>query len=419
MNRVRSALGWETGGQEAGAVTNAPENDNAGALGDVRVIDLSTSMAGAWCTRLLADFGADVVMVEPPGGSPLRRLAPSDGNGDSIPARYVHANKRSIILDLGQPNGRRALSRILRNSDIVVESGHPGSLDGYGVGLDELEQRWPKLILASITPHGQDGGREQRPGNDLTAYAQSGWASINGLAHREPLKGSGFSASYVAGIAAYGAVVTALNVRDGDGHGQRVDVAEVEALAAAFAPVALRGQYQATVPPRKATMDLTTGPVPVKDGHFALTISRAHFWRDAMNLLGLPDLAEDRRFDAGLYRQQHKEQYVERTQEQMAQWDKMALFDALATLRVVAGPVLTMDELASNEHLSARGYFSTPADDPQAPQYPGAPFKLSAAPWALRRRAPRPGEHSVRVLREVAGYTDDWVGAMAESGALG
>ncbi len=400
-------------------MTNAPDSTAPRALDDVRVVDLSTSMAGAWCTRLLADFGADVVMVEPPGGSPLRRLAPFDGEGGSIPARYVHANKRSIILDLEQSDGRRALSRILRNSDIVVESGRPGSLDGYGVGLDELEQRWPKLILASITPHGQDGGREQRPGNDLTAYAQSGWASINGLADREPLKGSGFNASYVAGIVAYGAVVTALNVRDDDGHGQRVDVAEVEALASAFSPAGLRGLYQAQVPPRKTRMDMTTGPVPVKDGHFALTISRAHFWRDAMNLLGLPDLAEDRRFDAGWYRQQHKEEFVERTQEQMAKWNKMELFDALATLRVVAGPVLTMDELASNEHLSARDYFSTPTDDPETPRYPGAPFKLTATPWSLRRRAPRPGEHSVRVLREVAGYTDDWVGAMAESGVLG
>jgi crotonobetainyl-CoA:carnitine CoA-transferase CaiB-like acyl-CoA transferase len=157
----------------------------------------------------------------------------------------------------------------------------------------------------------------------------------------------------------------------------------------------------------------------VRDGYFALTMSRAHFWRDAMNALGLSELAEDRRFDAGWYRREHQDEYVPRVHERMAQRGKMELFDALAALRVVAGPVLDVGELHENEHLRERGAYVRPADDADGPEYVGAPFRMSATPWALERRAPRPGEHAARVLREVAGFTDDWVGALAEQGVLG
>ena len=177
---------------------------------------------------------------------------------------------------------------------------------------------------------------------------------------------------------------------------------------------------------RKPGIDITTGPVPVADGHFALTISRAHFWRDAMNLLGLTDLAEDERYEAGWYRQRHKEEYVGRVQERMAEWNKMDLFDELAVRRVIAGPVLEMPELASNEHLRERGYWTTAEDDPDGLEYPGAPFVMHETPWSLRRRVPRVGEHTLDVLRRVANVTDDHllylldhgiVGALEDSGA--
>jgi len=375
--------------------------DTPRALDDLFVVDLSTTVAGAWCSRLLADFGADVVLVEAPGGSPVRRLAPFAEDGTSITAEYVLANKRSIELDLETAEGRDELSRLVARADVVIESGKPGDVARLGAGLDDLEAQHPALILTSITPDGQTGPRAGLPGNDLTDYALSGWASINGLADREPLKGSGLFGSMVAGVAAFGATLTALAVRDRDGRGQHVDVSEAEALTVTFSPQGLRSLYAGAPQRRRAVLDMTGGPVPVKDGHFALTISRAHFWRDSMNLLGLPELAEDHRFDASWYRQQHKDEYVPQVQERMAQWTKMDLFDALATLRVVAGPVLTMAELYANEHLRARGFFVRPEDTPDAPEFPGAPFKMSATPWALKRRAPRAGEHGAEVRAEL------------------
>jgi len=391
------------------------------ALDDIRVLDLSDSAAGAWCTRLLADFGADVITVEPrAGGHPLRALAPFTGDGRSIPALYMLANKRSIAIDLDEPRAGNLLSRLIRRTDVIVESFTPGRLAELGMSFDTLEQRRGGMILCSITPHGQTGERAAEPGNDLTAFARSGWASINGRADREPLNGSAFQASYQAGIAAYGAIVAALLHRDShDNEGQHIDVALDEVLASTCAPATVRTQYTGDPLGRREKSDITTGPVPVADGHFALTISRAHFWRDAMNLLGLEDLAEDERWAAGWYRQQHTDEYVPRVEAKMAGWKKMELFEELAVRRVVAGPVLTMPELRENEHLAARGFWAAAENDPNGPVYPGAPAQLSASPWQLARRMPRHGEHTFAVFREVGGITEDHLLGLFESGVIG
>ncbi|MBM3139107.1 MAG: CoA transferase [Chloroflexi bacterium] len=392
----------------------------AKALDDLRVLDLSTSYAGAWCTRLLGDFGADVVMLEPRAGHQLRRLAPFAPDGRSIPALYVQANKRAVAMDVEDGRARPLLEALLREADVVVESYAPARLAQLGLDHAALERLRPGVILCSITPHGQSGELAGVPGNDLTAFARGGWASINGSADREPLNGSAFQASYGAGLAGYAGIVSALVWRDGHpGEGQHVDVAEVEVAASTFAPALLRSLYHAEPHPRRVSADIAAGPVPVADGHFALTISRAHFWRDAMTLLGLHDLAEDQRWEAGWYRQQHREEYVTRVQERMAGWKKMELFDELAVRRVVAGPVLTMEELVANPHLAARGFWAKAADDPDGPTYPGAPFKLPASPWGLERRAPHPGEHTLEVLGALPGVDEPRLRALLDAGVIG
>jgi formyl-CoA transferase len=138
-----------------------------------------------------------------------------------------------------------------------------------------------------------------------------------------------------------------------------------------------------------------------------------------MNLLGLDDLAEDERWGAGWYRQQHTDEYVPRVEAKMAGWQKMALFEELAVRRVVAGPVLTMPELRENAHLAARAFWTAAENDPGGPTYPGAPAKLSATPWRLARRMPRHGEHTFAVFREVGGVTEDHLLGLFESGVIG
>lgn len=363
------------------------------ALEDVRVVDFSSGVAGAWCSRMLADFGASVVMVEPPGGSPIRGLAPFSTDSRSILASYVLANKQSAVLDVVDDAQLLLLRRLIARADILVSDAPPSSLDRLGLKYEALGQ--PDLIMAHVTSFGMTGELAETPGNDLAVAAMSGWASINGLADREPLKPSGWQSSFCAGTATYAAILAALHHRDlHPGEGQEVDIAEVEVMAAAFAPALLGAMYSGENRGRRKELDMTGGPVPVADGYFALTISRAHFWRDAMNVLGLTDLAEDPRWEPSYYRAAHKDEYVHRVEAAMHEWTKMELFEELASRRVVAGPVLTMEDMAGNDHLRSRGFWVKPPEGQASIEYPGPSFRMSETPWELRSEAPSPGEHS-------------------------
>ena len=373
------------------------------ALDDLRVLDVSTSMSGAWCSRLFADFGADVIAIEPPEGSPLRSLEPRDTSGTSIPAAYVLANKRSGVLDPRAEDDRERLRRLAVDCDVIVESAEGGSLEAWGLDYEELQAAVSGLAVVAITPHGLTGGRAGRPGNDLTAWAQSGWASINGLAARESLKGSGFVASYIAGVAAYGAAISAIVHRDRGGEGQRIDVAEAEALLEIFGP-ALLGAAFGGPRTRRARMDITgTSPAPVRDGYFAIRFPGNDRYRDSLIALGLIEEADDPRWESPAAR--GSEEFVELVQRKMLEWDRMDLFEALSTMRISGGPVLTMGELMGNEHLRARGYWVRPLDASEGPEYAGAPAILSRTPWSLRRRPPTPGEHSEEILANAEGTT--------------
>ena len=356
------------------------------ALAGIVVLDLSRRPAGAWCTRLLADFGADVILAEPPGGHPLRHTGPFGPDGTSVPAAYMLANKRSVVLS--STDDRDAL---LRRAHVLVDDALPGD------ALDDSRaaQINPNLIVCSITPYGQGGARAHLPGNDLTINALSGWASVNGRTDREPLKSSGYQASYQAGTMAYGAIVCALIEQHANASGgQHIDIAELEVMCATFAPGLLRSQLQGDAQKRRSQIDLTSGPVPVRDGHFSLPLTRPHFWRLAMELLELPDLAHDEMLQKTWYRMLHKEQFVDRVHEAMRDWNRQDLFDRLSELRVIAGPVLTMAELGDNPHLQARGFFTQPEQpDAHSIAYPGAPAQFSASPWRLRRGLPALGEH--------------------------
>ena len=162
-------------------------------------------------------------------------------------------------------------------------------------------------------------------------------------------------------------------------------MSETEALLSIFSAAFLHGQYTGAPFPRRDAIDVYGSfPVPVADGHFALMIGLGDRWRHAMIALGLPELADDERW-ATRPRAERDPELAERIQARMLEWDKMELFDSLAVMRVIAGPVFDMAELHENDQLRARDYFVRPPEAPDGPEYPGPPVKLSATPWSLRR----------------------------------
>ncbi|MEE8245277.1 MAG: CoA transferase [Pseudomonadales bacterium] len=206
------------------------------ALHAIRVLDVGTRVSTAWCARLFAGYGAEVVSVEPADGHPLRRHPPFDASGNSIPARYVLAGQRK-----GDPE---QLDGLVEQADVIVTSALPGE----PLEPQALVARNPKALVCAITPHGLTGSRAGLPGNELTANARSGWASVNGLQGREPLKGSGYQASYQAGTFAFGVAISALIEQlANDSAGQVIDIGESDVLVSTFSPAPLRYQYSGFV----------------------------------------------------------------------------------------------------------------------------------------------------------------------------
>ena len=372
-----------------------------GALSGLRVLNLGSSLSAAWCARTLADYGADATTVEPPGGTALRRLGPLGPDGESIPAAYALSNQRSLILDLARDADRAALRRLAADSDVVLESRAPGVLDDAGASFEELCGERPGLILAALTPHGLTGPRAGQAGNDLTAFARSGWAA-NQRARRR--------------AAAQGRASCRLALRRANGRGGGAGGPARARLERARATRRPRGdgRPRRDVRPRsrrtrstRASWSSATsswfrdplqGPLPAADGYFHLMLGRSDFFRLALHILGLPELAEDARFESRAARLELAEEWVPSVRERVAAREKLELFEALTSARVVAGPVLDAAEIAANEHLAARGFFVQPEGG--GPRMPGPAARLSATPPRLRRPAPAPGADDASLLRE-------------------
>jgi crotonobetainyl-CoA:carnitine CoA-transferase CaiB-like acyl-CoA transferase len=392
----------------------------AGALSDLRVLDLSTEVAGPYCARLLGDFGADVIKLEPAGGEPGRGLEPLvEGLPEAERSAFftfLNTNKRGVCIDLDSTQGQALFRALARSADIVVESFAPGHLDERRIGYDLLDAARPGIILTSTTPYGETGPWRDRDGSDITAFALSGWADINARGGGPPLKGSGHQASFVAGVAGFLATLAALIHRDRTGEGQHVDVSALEALTEIYGPRFLGAQHGGNIdrPMSPGATDFMAGPVPCRDGYFSLTLSRAHFWRDAMNELGLPDLATDDHFWG---RQSRRAELAPRIEPAIAGRGKYELFERLSTLRVVSGMVLNSQELYENPHVRDRGFF-VEVEQPGIGrvEMPGAPFKMTATPASYRRPAPRPGEHTDEVLQEVLGLSQEDIAGMRTTG---
>ena len=360
-----------------------------GPLREITVTDLSNSVSGAWCSRLLADYGADATMIEELSGHLVRSLNPRTEDGTGVLEEWFLANKRSILCEPSDEYSRaQVLNRIVK-SDIVI-------LPEQGSRFEEMLSGllFSSQVRVSISPHGSAGDLSAMPGNDLTNAARSGWASINGTLGQAPLKPSGWQTSYCAGTFAALGAISALRKRALTGNGVLLDISELDTAVSALSPGFLQSQYSGDPVRQSPANDLSGGPVRIADGYFALTLSRAHFWRDAMTLLGLTDLAEDPQWQSQLNRRERKAEYMERVIDAMSSWRKEKLFDELALRRVVAGPVLNMQELAENKHLQGRNFWQQVGDVAAGKIFPGPAAKMSITPISTRKLAPAIGENT-------------------------
>ena len=300
-------------------------------LEGLRVLDLSTEIAGPYATKLLVDAGADVIKVEAPGaGDPLRRWTAS---GTALPEgedgalfRFLNASKRSIALDLEGASGRETLLDLAASADLVIESFGPGVMQRLGLDLEALQARNPALSLVSISPWGGTGPWAERPCTEFTLQAATGSTGYRGLRDRPPVAAGGRLGEWIAGsFAAPGAVAAWLSARN-TGTGQHVDLSIFEAMLLCLTIYHdLNGQWVEGPLPRAIEIPSIE---PARDGWVGFCTITGQQWKDFCALIGRPDVGEDQRFFSGAQRMEH----LATMQEMIHGWTRERTVDEIVEI---------------------------------------------------------------------------------------
>jgi crotonobetainyl-CoA:carnitine CoA-transferase CaiB-like acyl-CoA transferase len=359
---------------------------SATALGAFRVFDLSESIAGQFCCRMLADYGADVTLVEPPQGSATRRLPPFGQQGDeSTSPLFHHLNlgKNSLIVDGITPQGRDVLGDLAKVADVFVV---PAGFDR--AALRQLNSR---LIVAVVSPFGEDGPKRDWRGTEMIYQAMSGMMIQNGRNDREPLYGVGERASYCAGIATYSAILSALLVRERTGIAQEVAIDIAHTLASMTYPFALQYAYNGTLEGRDERIRPLV-EVECADGWMAIFI-RANGFAAMCEGLDAPELITDPRFATGEARRDNFKELIAEVQGRVRNRKAGDVVNALALRRVVAACCFKPTQLGPDApHLKARDYWQTVPTPSGVRLALGPQFRMSRTPRRAPTAPPAPGE---------------------------
>ena len=382
------------------------------ALDNVRVLDLTQHIAGPYATRLLADFGADVIKIERPGGDIARQLGPFKGN-EPHPEKsglffYLNCNKRSVVLDLATTAGKEAMAALAETADIVIESFGPGTMESFGMGYDFFRAIKPELPVVSISNFGQDGPYRDYKLTDLTLYAFAGEMYSMGETDREPVKMAGTAALFESGAAAAVGIMGTLFASNRHGIGQHTDIALAEthfggvdrrhATAIAF-------QFSGRKSLRVASHGggMPQGIYPCADGYVDFTNAGLRPDRVA-EMLNHAEWLNDPRFSDPAQRMNPL--VIEEWNGNFIVWcierTKREIWEEARRAKVLCGPMFTMEDLFTDEHFRNRGFWTNVEHEALGEvTIPGRPLIMQKGGWQLRRAAPLLGQHTNEVLAEV------------------
>lgn len=386
-----------------------PEEPQEG-LASLRVLDLSSGIAGAYCSKLFAGYGADVIVIEPPSGSPLRRHGPFAG-GEPHPDTgavwlYLAANKRSVTLDIASATGRRIFRRMVEEANVIVEDMPPGRMASLGLGFSDLRDIKRRIILVSITPYGQSGPRAAWQGVNLTALAASGQMALTGDPDREPLASGGSQADYQAGLNAFAAAAIAAQNADALEVPQHIDISIQECAASVLELYLPWWSYlKRDISGRKGNvLSSMVGVFPARDGYIGLHVMPRN-WPGLARAMDRPGLIEDPRFRDNYSRLQHNDELEAIVYAWAGSQSAKELYRQAGAARVPIAFVHSIADLLESEQLRHRAYFQE-IDHPAAGRltYPGPPFRMSDTQWNAGR-APLLGEHNDEIYCGEMGLT--------------
>jgi crotonobetainyl-CoA:carnitine CoA-transferase CaiB-like acyl-CoA transferase len=373
-------------------------------LGGRRVLELADS-SGAYCGKLFADLGADVIKVERPGGDPARWVPPFWGDEPhpqrSLPFLYLNANKRSLELDLSSAAGRARFRELALEADVLIETLPPGELDRLGLGWEALRGPRPDLVLTSITGFGQTGPHRAYRSSDLIAMAASGAMHVIGSPEDPPVRLAGAQANVMASACAAAASLIALRHSARTGRGQHVDISMQEtAISASTICGVGKWLEDGIVPKRLGTgliASVPSGAYPCKDGSVYLMVNRPAHWKALAQWIhevtGNREVLDSMFDGPSSARVPYRELLDLFISEMTARMSAQEVYREAQRRHIAITPLNGAADVARDLHLAARGYFVELEHPGQGTlRYPGPPYRLSATPWRLERPAPRPGE---------------------------
>jgi formyl-CoA transferase len=375
------------------------------ALEGLRVLDLTQDAAGPFCAMLLADMGADVVKVEPPGGDARRATDLTLAPGVSAPFLAVNRNKRGLVLDLTQPDGLTILKRLVATADVLVESYRPDAPQRRVVEYDALSAINPRLIYCSVSGFGRTGLYAERDGDDLIAQAMSGVMSATGSEGGPPAKVGVPITELGAGLFGVFGILCAVRARHLTGRGQRVDTSLFEAGLALSAWEATEYWFTGQLPRGLGTAHRLNAPYQAfraSDGHFTVGAANDNLFPRFCALLGLGHLVQDPRFDSVARRLENRvvlEPLIEMVTAQQPRAHWLARCEEAG---VPAGPIYSVPEALDNIHANARGMVQElPHPTLGRVKALGNPVKMSATPPVMASAGPALGEDTDAILGEL------------------
>lgn len=393
-----------------------------GPLAGIRVLEMGSTVAGPFCGRLLADFGAEVIKVEDAGGDPVRTMG-KRFHGVSLYAASIFRNKSIVSIDLRKPEGQALAADLAAKSDVVVENFRPGGLEKWGLGYAQLSARNPRLVMARISGFGQDGPYSQRAGYGVIGEAVSGLRHLTGDEDRPPSRVAVSMTDYITGLYAAFGVTLALFARERTGKGQCIDAALYECAFSFMEPWIPAFQKLGHVANRCGSRLPESTPNNLYasgDSQFIhITAMGDAVFRRLVHAMGEPGLAEDARFRAATDRSANHEALDDLIARWAAKHPLAHLEKLLADAGVPATRIFTIADIFGDRHYRARNTIVEAPDD----QLGGVAManvvpRLSATPGRVRHAGRRTGQDTRRVLGEILGLGEERLDALAAGGVI-
>jgi len=393
-------------------------------LEGVKILDLSHALAGPFCSTMLADFGAEVIKIEPPGLGDIARAwgSPLPG-GETDYFASLHRNKKGMVLDLKNPQGKEIFLRMVERCDIVLENYRAGALTRLGLDYATARKRNPGIIYCSVSGFGQDGPYRDRPALDLILQAESGMISVTGEAGGHGARAGVSIADLTAGMNAAFGIMLALRAKEKSGIGQAIDVSMMEGQLALLSTMISNYCGTGEVPrpmgtAYKALLPYQTFQTKTRD--LALAVGSEKLWKIFCPIIGCPELADDPRFRTNAQRAENRDSLIAKLQ-QVFLTRPYEEWEALLTKHgIPVGAINDLAQVVDHPQVKARGSI-VEIDHPRAGKMRvvGVPVRLSATPGSVRSPSPALGEHTNEVLGALLGLSAAEIDALRAAGALG